>query len=392
MFARYQFGWSGFTSVTDGRYRLIKSTPTHDELYDLEQDESERTNLARESTGVKAALNSALEELLAESPSPKRAEISPEDRDRFEALGDVGALTDPPSIADGPENVAVVEAYRAAVDRDVAREWPQAIEVLQKLLRDDPQSADAWMRLGMVADRSGRHELAYDAYRRVTVLRPDDAGGHLGVATVLWRLRRLEEAWQQGRLAASLAREDDRRLRGSLHELLARIAVGRRDSPAARLEADLAQQAENGRPVPEFIEGRLLQDQRRWDAALESFERAVTVLEKSNGRRVADLHFYAAETLVRLERYAEAEYQFLEELRRFPLNVRARAELAGLYQSMQRTDEATAALAAMVRLAPTPESFLLAARMSQAFGNPRQAAAFRAEGQRRSGSSPATHH
>jgi arylsulfatase A-like enzyme/tetratricopeptide (TPR) repeat protein len=389
MFGRYQFGWSGFTTVTDGRYRLIRSTSTHEELYDLELDASERTNLSDDARDVRITLTAALDELLEGSSIPQPADVTAEDRERFEALGDVGAMVDPPFIADGPEGVAVLETYRAAVDHDVAREWPEAIDVLHRLLRLNPTSADTWMRLGSMAERSGRYELALDAYRRLISLRPENPAAHLGMATALWRLRRLDEAWQQGQLASSLAAEDDVRVRGEAHELLARIAVGRRDLAAARTEAALAQQADNSRPVVDFIDGRLLQDQRRWDDALAAFERAAAHLVKANGRPFADLNFFTAETLVRLDRRSEAEYHFLEELRHFPLNVRARGELAGLYHSGQRTEEASAALAEMVRVEPTPESFVLAARLALSFGNPRQAASIRADAQRRG--APASH-
>jgi arylsulfatase A-like enzyme/tetratricopeptide (TPR) repeat protein len=382
MFGRYQFGWSGFTSVTDGRYRLIRSTSTHEELYDLELDVSERTNISDEARDIKVTLAGALDQLLAGSSIPQPADVSVEDRKRFEELGEVGAMIDPPFIADGLEGVAVLETYRAAVDRDVAREWPEAIDLLQKLLRLNPTSADAWMRLGSIADSSGRYELALDAYRRLAALRPQNPDVHLRMATVLWRLRRLDEAWQQGQLAVSLTAEDNLRGRGATHELLARIAVGRRDLTAARREAALAQQADKSRPVVDFIDGRLLQDQRRWDDALAAFERAAAHLAKTKGQPFADLNLVAAETLVRLERQAEAEYHFLEELRHFPLNVRARGELASLYHAAQRTEEASAALAEMVRVTPTPESFVLAARLALSFGNPRQAASIRADAQR----------
>ena len=44
LFARYQFGWSPLSSVTDGRYRYIEAPAA--ELYDLETDPGSLTNLA----------------------------------------------------------------------------------------------------------------------------------------------------------------------------------------------------------------------------------------------------------------------------------------------------------------------------------------------------------
>jgi tetratricopeptide (TPR) repeat protein len=381
LFGRYQFGWSGIVSVTDGRYRLIRSP--REELYDLLQDPSEQVNIAQESDAVREALSAALDEMIAGTPVPEPAGIAPDDRDLFEALGYVGTVVRQPSVNDGLPIVGLVEAYRAAVAHDVAREWPAAIEKLQELLQDDPTSVDVLNRLGAVASRAGQQELAYDAFRRVTVLMPDEGGAHLGAATALWRLRRPQEARLHAERAAALAGSTDRRLSGAAHELIARIGIGARDALMARTAADLASQAEPGRPVPLFVEARLLQEQRRDEEAIPLLERAVAEIGRTNARRIADLHSHAAGSLVRLYRYAEAEYHYLEELKLFPLNARARADLATLYHTLGRDEEAAQTLADLVRLTPTPDAFLLAARLSQTFNNPRQAAEFRLEAQRR---------
>ena len=59
---------------------------------------------------------------------------------------------------------------------------------------------------------------------------------------------------------------------------------------------------------------------------------------------LADLRYYAADTLLRLNRFPEAEYLFLEELKTRPFNARTRAGLAAVYRATGRTDEAAATL------------------------------------------------
>ena len=137
-------------------------------------------------------------------------------------------------------------------------------------------------------------------------------------------------------------------------------------------------------PAPAFIEGRLLYDAAQLDEALGSFDEALADLEKSGGRAMADLHYYAGDALIRLERPAEAEYHLLQELRAFPHNVRARGALAALYHETGRTDEAGDVLTTMIRVSPTPEAYSLAARLWTSFGHPSQAAAIRAEAARAS--------
>jgi tetratricopeptide (TPR) repeat protein len=249
-------------------------------------------------------------------------------------------------------------------------------------LGDEPESADIWTRLAEVAERAGRHELAIDAYGHVLALRPEDPSGHLGAASALLRARRLEDAREHAERAAFLSPEGDGRLRGSAHELLANIALARRDAPEAQAEGELARQAEPARPVDVYVEARLLLDQRHYAEAVPLFEQASADLNRSHGRPIAELHVSAAETLVRLDRPADAEHEFLEELRYFPLSTRARAELATFYHTTGRDDEATQTLEDLVRIVPTPDSYNLAARLWTTFGNHRRAATLRAEAAR----------
>ena len=118
-----------------------------------------------------------------------------------------------------------------------------------------------------------------------------------GTATALWRLRRLDEAWQQGELASSLAGDEDVRVRGSAHELLAgsRSDAGMRQPPD---RSGAGAETDKSRPVmPTSSRRRLLQDQRRWDDALDSTSSGRRrTSEKSKGRPFADLHFFTAET------------------------------------------------------------------------------------------------
>jgi choline-sulfatase len=385
LYGLYHFGWSGLTSVTDGRYRFVKA-PT-EELYDLQEDPAEHDNLASERTDVRAALREALDRLLAGASVQAPGDVSPEDRERLEVLGYVGATTGavtPPDEGrpDPKDTRAILETYRAAVDRDVARDWPNAIAFLQTLLRDEPESADVWTRLAEVAERTGRHEQAIDAYAHVLALRPEDASGHLGAASAFLRARRLEEAREHAERAALLSPEGDGRLRGSAHELLANIALARRDAPEAEAEGDLARQAEPARPVDVYVEARLLLDQRRYAEALPLFEQASADLNRSHGRPIADLHVSAAEALVRLDRPSDAEREFLEEIQAFPLSTRARTELATLYHTTGRADEAARTLEDLVRIVPTPDAYNLAARLWTTFGNPGRAAALRMEAAR----------
>jgi tetratricopeptide (TPR) repeat protein len=164
--------------------------------------------------------------------------------------------------------------------------------------------------------------------------------------------------------------------------LVARIALMQADLDGAREQARFAQQDDPTLAMPAFINGRILYEQGKYEESLRAFEEAVAVAKRPGSTPIRNLHFHVGETLARLERHSAAEQEFLNELRRFPLNVRARAALATLYHATGQHDAADKAIADMIRTVPTPETYTVAARLWASFGQMRQAQTIRAEGRR----------
>ncbi len=385
LYARYHFGWSELTALTDERYRYINAP--QEELYDLQRDPHERTNIAGDRPQARQALRGALDRVAAGATIQAPADVSDDARERLQALGYVGAHTDvstsPGETRPDPKDKReILEQYRAAVDFAGERKWPQAIALLQRILREDPEMADVWSQLAVFATRFDRYDQAVDAYKHYIALKPQEPTAYLGAAAGLLKLRKLDEARDHAALAAEVARKDDRRARASAHEMLAKIALARHDIEAAREEAARAREEDPTLPLPIYIEARLLYDQGKYADALPLFEQAIAELKKSGSLQITELHFYAGDTLGRLERYVEAEAEFIEELKYFPQNTRARGGLAMLYQASGQPDAAARVLTEMLRVSPTPESYALAARLFTMFGNRHQAEVVRAEARR----------
>lgn len=351
LYGRYHFGWAELTATTDGRFRFIKAP--REELYDLERDPDERENLVETAPEqTREALSGALERLVGDDHDPL-----PDPKDKYQIL----------------------EAFRHASALAGQAQWLHAIARLQQLTREHGELTEVWKQLATFAVRIERHDLALGAYRRLIELKPLDAPARLGAATALWRLRRLDEAREDALRAVEVIPDGEPRSFAAAYELLARIALTRRDADTARQEATLAQIADPTVPVLTYVEARLLYDQGEYDTALPLFEQALAELETSGGRPMLDLHYFTADTLARLERDTDAEAQFVEELRLFPYNTRARTGLATVYHATGRIDEAVETLAALVRITPTPDAYALAARLLTSFGRPQQAARLRAE-------------
>ena len=227
-----------------------------------------------------------------------------------------------------------------------------------------------------------RFDQALDAYKHYIALKPAEPAPIVGAANVLLKLRRYADARSHAELAAKVAGDADARAQASAHELLARVALAQRDFETARTEAQRASELDGSAPTAPFIEGRILYEQGHYDEAVPHFEQAIAELRNPQSRAIADLYYYAGDTLGRLERYHDAEVAFREELRLFPLNARARAGLAMLYQATDRRDEAAQTIQEMLRATPSPDTYALAARLYTMFGQRREADAVRTEARR----------
>ncbi len=339
LFGRTHFGWNGLTSVTDGRYRFIAGPTT--ELYDLQTDPDEHNNIAETRPEIAETLRKALSAFDSTTPANTADTVSATDRARFEQLGYVGTVGDAQAAGSvTPENAAqILGQYRSAVRLLAAGSWTAAIDAFQHLTALEPTAADAWAHLAAAGTRTEHHDVAARAYRKVAELTPTSPDGYLGAATALLRLRKFEEARQIAQQVID-AGVGGLPAKATAYQLLAGIALGRKNLEAARGAAVEAEAAAPNTPVVAYVSGRIALEQRRYAEALEAFEQALSTIDTHHEPPLADLRLYAAESLLRADRVSEAEYLFLEQLKEAPLNPRARAGMATIYKVTGRTDEA----------------------------------------------------
>ncbi len=378
LYPRYHFGWSELLSLTDDRYRYIKAP--REELYDLERDPDERTNIALERGQAATALRSALDALVAGRDIDAPSAVSDDDRQRLAALGYVGTQSSSAGRPDGrradPKDKApILRTYRQALELIGDGRLDEGTRLLRAILDDDPAMTDVWSQYAAALGRLGRYQEAFAAYARVIELQPDEANGPLGAASMLLALERPDEAHKHAELALTSAPSQ-------AHQALALIEVARRRDGEALRQAELAAAVDPGLPMPAFIRGTIAYNSQHYDQALGFLLEA----QKGYAQRSAqarDLHFMIGDSLARLERYQEAEPYLKEEIRLYPQHVRARAGLAMLYQSMGRGAEAERALAELVRDVPSREASDTAASVWRMFGRRDRAAAVDAEARRR---------
>jgi arylsulfatase A-like enzyme/Tfp pilus assembly protein PilF len=182
MYPLHHYGWSDLTAMRSDRYKLIDAP--RPELYDLERDPKELTNLFTERASVADAMLRRLREQKREMASaapamPKNEDVDPETRARLAALGYVGsfvATSNEPSNdrADPKDKIDLFNLMTTA--RDVAKnvdQGPEAISMLNRVVADDPNVIDAWFMLGNEYFKAGKFPEAVSQFKRALDLKPD---------------------------------------------------------------------------------------------------------------------------------------------------------------------------------------------------------------------------
>ena len=351
-YARSRFGWSELLSITDGRFQYIRAP--REELYDLDADPREINNLADAAASQKTRddLRASLTALVGKEPDRSgNADADPKDK------------------------VATVEDYRAALALAADRKWPQAIELLQKIVRAEPSAIAAWKSLSDLATLAERYDIAQAAAQQIVDLVPEDASALVRAARVALAARKPDDAADLASQAIDLGSKDARAV-ADAHGVLALVALARHDADTAKLEAREASQGHSSSVLPLFVDARILVDDGNDADALAELEKAAA---STDAAPIQDLKSLTADVLARSDRAAEAEMFYLDELRDFPHNLQARASLATLYKTMGQADDAARVVSDLVRITPSPEAYALAAKLWTSLGDRRQAAAVRAD-------------
>lgn len=182
MYPLHHYGWSELTALRSDRYKLIDAP--RPELYDLERDPHELTNLFETRRSVGDAMLRQLRDrkrlMTADAPAASAAtDVDPETRARLAALGYVGSFVatsneSSSGRADPKDKIGLFNLMTTA--RDVAKEGDagaEAIAMLRKVVDEDPNVIDAWFMLGNEYFKAANYPEAIAQFRRALALKPD---------------------------------------------------------------------------------------------------------------------------------------------------------------------------------------------------------------------------
>jgi len=368
-YPRLHFGWSELTSLIRDRFHYIQAPSP--ELYDLAADPAEKRDVLSGERRAYAALRQSLQGMQRALQAP--GEVDPETARQLAALGYASGPAHTGSgeaLPDPKSRIATLRDFGLATTLFNEGKYAEAVPAFQRLLAATPKMADAWENLAQSLEKLGRDGEALKAYQKAL----DASGGasFVAVATgsLLLKMGRLDEAQKHAELG----------LKGSpamANSLLAQIALAR-DRPAeAEKAARTALASPGSRIAPLMTLAQVFQKQNRLDEALGYANQAADEVARTGaaGQGYLGLHWMRGDLLARLDRTAEAEREFLEEIRAFPANTQAYSSLSVLYASEGRPQEAVGMLQRMVEANGSPAAYAEAVKTLRVLGDPQGAAA-----------------
>ncbi len=358
-FPRIHFGWSELSSLLEGRWHYIEAP--RPEIYDVVADPAETSNRVAEKPGPMRALRAEL--LKRRSPLEVPTDVDPEARKKLASLGYLSAG---PSSADGTledpkDRIKTFEMLRVGMGDASGGRIDQALAVFKKLLDENPRMLDVWDTYSETLLKAGRADEALAALKKTVELAPEAARAPylVQVANLCLQLGKWDEAEKHAEAVRAYGDP-------AADDILARAALGKGDVSAAEAaaRASLASGEGNARVRATLVLGRLAI--RRGDVA-GARAYADQALHLAEGEKFVQsgLHMLRGDVLARQGQIADAEKEFLEEVRLYPGRLDAQVSLATLYASAGRREDARRVLVALVSREPTPDAFLLAIRTAR---------------------------
>lgn len=342
LYPRIHLGWSELRSLFDGRFHYIESSSP--ELYDLEKDPAEKTNLIASDRRVAVAMRRELAEIPAAIDRMQR--IDPEEARKLAALGYVGTPQERTGPLPNPrEQIHTLRDIKNAFQLAAERRNDEAIEALRALLKTNDASMDVATRLGEVLVESGRAGEAIVVYeaamKRVQRFSPELA---LALAVAHARAGHPREAEAHAELAlAALPLET--------HRLLASVAIDDGRFAEAEHHVRAAIEASDRQPDALLLLADLQRGAGQYDAALETLD-AVERRAAELGMAQQGIDHGRADIFARTDRPDQAAAAYRRELANFPHHLQSYANLAIIEFIQGRSGEAEKVLQEMVRKNP----------------------------------------
>jgi len=246
-FPLFYMNWAALRTIRDDRWKFIDAPAP--ELYDLNTDPAERTNLALREPARAAAMRRAIDQLTGGADGAMSSRrMDAETVRKLAALGYVGAtsaeVSTSPSAAraDPKAMIGVFNRVRGANAALRAGRSADAEATVRDVLHADSRNAFAVLVLANAEMDQGRYRRAISDYRTYAELVPASSEAHHRIAICLARLGQPDEALAEEEAALAIDPRD-----ADAHELRGGLLVerGKVEGGLAELRAAVGIDPEN---------------------------------------------------------------------------------------------------------------------------------------------------
>jgi Flp pilus assembly protein TadD len=190
-----EFGWAPLRAIRSGQWKFVAAPKP--ELFDVEHDADERTNLADEQVEVARGLEQRVARYAGDA-LPQTLGLAPGAADRLRALGYASGSSvghQPSAISHLPDPKDRRElAARLAQVTSGELQGGALVTALERIVREDPRNGQAHLRLGVVRAEAGNCAGAEPEFQGAIAAGLPSADAYLGLAVCLGARRDLAGA------------------------------------------------------------------------------------------------------------------------------------------------------------------------------------------------------
>jgi arylsulfatase A-like enzyme/Flp pilus assembly protein TadD len=333
----HHFGWSDLRALRQGRYKLIAAP--RPELYDLQDDPAEQSNLYAARKALGDRMLGRLHDMEAHFKSSAQAdaaavEIDPDAKARLAALGYVGSFV--ASVGDDASRAGLADPKdkvhlfnKISTARDLGRDEnaiAAAMAMIEEVVKEDPKVIDAWFTLGNMSSRRGKYEEAVAYFKRALALKADDEEAVVNLAHAYRRLGRDDDALVGYRRFLELDPKN-----AQVHYEIAQILLDRGENAEAATELHKALAVEPKMAAARNALAVVALNQGSLDGAEREIREALAM--KPDVRLA---HFNLALLAEKRGDVVRAEAEYLKELELHPNNFKAAFNVGKLYEAVRR--------------------------------------------------------
>jgi arylsulfatase A-like enzyme/Flp pilus assembly protein TadD len=206
-----KFGGNTLLALVQGNWKYIQTS--RPELYDLEKDPGEETNLVSSRAEIAASLQGRLKALLEKEvrshSGGEKVESDPKALAALAALGYVrGSVVEDFSFSqdkEDPKDLIGYHADRNRVQEMIRQEkYGEAKDLCGKMLKDSPNVVFTYELLGTISLVEKDYAAAENAFRKTLELEPREYRHHNNLGLALTELSKMDEAFRHFEEAVKL--------------------------------------------------------------------------------------------------------------------------------------------------------------------------------------------